>query len=165
MEMKVVAEYPPNFDLIKTVLLGAGPEHTYCYGDTIYAPDGHEVPPDVTFHEREHARQQAGEPQAWWMRYLSDPDFRLEQEEEAYGEQYIFALQAIENAAEKAPEGQSLAAGKNNLKAQALFTIAQAFSNGAYALMLSYSEAETRMRHYAKRHLSERREKMLSQQE
>lgn len=160
-EMKIVEDYPPNFELIQAALPDAGEEQTYCWGETIYAPDGHEVPPDIIFHESVHARQQGSDPGAWWMRYLSDSQFRLEQELDAYSQQYVFALRAIERAAEEAPAGHRLDAGKSNLQKRALFDIAQALSSHVYGGLVSYGEAEACLRRYARDHMSEWREEML----
>jgi hypothetical protein len=47
---------------------------------------------DLIAHELKHTRQQTN-PQEWWEKYLKDPVFRLEQEIDAYVEQYKHALE------------------------------------------------------------------------
>ena len=52
------------------------------YGDTAYCK--YPLSPDLIVHESVHVRQQGDEPDKWWKQYLYDPDFRREQETEAY---------------------------------------------------------------------------------
>lgn len=60
------------------------------YGDTVYSKNP--LTPDIEAHEECHLAQQeeigAGE---WWDRYLSDRDFRFEQELLAYRVQIAYA--------------------------------------------------------------------------
>ncbi len=65
----------------------------FAYGDTIYAKDL--MPADCMVHEEFHLSQQArlpGGAEEWWERYFTDESFRLEQEVEAYQEQYQYAV-------------------------------------------------------------------------
>ena len=66
------------------------PTAIYAYGDTIYNPSGENIPEDVIAHEEIHELQQGNDPADWWSKYLADPDFRLDQELEAYRHQYKF---------------------------------------------------------------------------
>ena len=43
-------------------------------------------------HEQTHTKQQGDDIDGWWDRYLSDFEFRLNQEVEAYHNQYMFLL-------------------------------------------------------------------------
>lgn len=55
----------------------------FTYGDTIHCK--YRVGKQKVSHERVHIKQQAKYGvEAWWARYLIDPDFRLSQEIEAY---------------------------------------------------------------------------------
>lgn len=66
----------------------------YTYGDTVYVKSG-KLRDDVEAHETVHVVQQTnyqGGAEAWWDRYMSDPDFCLDQELEAYRAQYKFVL-------------------------------------------------------------------------
>lgn len=58
----------------------------FTYGDTIYCK--HPLPADFVEHEMTHVRQQ-GEigVNQWWGKYLTEPEFRLSQEVEAYRNQ------------------------------------------------------------------------------
>ena len=88
--MKIVRGYPPNYDQIKKKF---NPKDgvVYTYGDTIYAPNTNEIPPDLMMHETTHSLQQKKtSPKEWWDNYLKDSKFRLSQELEAYRTQYKF---------------------------------------------------------------------------
>lgn len=88
--MKILNERPPVYDEICSVI-GTPPETAiYAYGDTIYNPSGATIPEDVIAHEEIHELQQGGDPVDWWKKYLADPEFRLDQELEAYRHQYKF---------------------------------------------------------------------------
>lgn len=135
MDIKIVNSYPPNFDLIKTMMPHANETHTYCYGDTIYVPDGHTVPPDIVFHESIHTKQQGKDPDAWWHRFVTDPDFRLEQEIQAYGEQYKWVREHVMGA---------------RFQKWVLENMAKALSGHAYGDLISYAKAESAIRNYRK---------------
>lgn len=149
--MKIVHAFPPNFALIKAALPNANEHVTYCYGDTIYRPDGQELPPDIEFHESIHSEQQGGEPDMWYAKYLTDPHFRLQQEIEAYGKQFAYAKQHIEMMADQAAgEGRRLLAGKNNLIRHALERMATALSGPEYGNLIEYAKAEATIRRYGR---------------
>ena len=153
--MREIVAYPPNYDVIKQ-LLAPTDDALYCYGDTIYNPTKRKILPDVMHHEAVHARQQGSNPDQWWYDYLTDKDFRLSQEIEAYGEQYLFAQKHIEaQAAEAAKEGKVLTVGRKKLLSWALESMAKALSGAAYGNLISYGEAESKIRNYAKHHDSE----------
>lgn len=61
----------------------------FTYGDTIHARCY--ISDDLYVHEETHSKQQEeiGK-DMWWRMYLSNPDFRLRQEAEAYRNQYRF---------------------------------------------------------------------------
>lgn len=133
--MKVVREYPPNIEDIKAHLEPG--EHTvFTYGDTLYAPHlgvDQEIPAHLFAHEEIHAEQQK-DPVAWWKQYVKDPQFRLEQELEAYGKQYQWA--------------------KTNLRSKYLkgflFSIASDLAGPMYGNILTYQQAEQKIRTYGK---------------
>lgn len=90
--MKIVYEYPPNYDVLKKVFnLGDHENVIFTYGDTLYVPQGEKTKLDKPLmkHEEKHSEQQLAIGASWWWdRFLSEPQFRLEQELEAYREQY-----------------------------------------------------------------------------
>lgn len=87
--MKIVKGFPPNYAEIKA-RFNPAPNTVFAYGETIYSPGRIDLPADLIVHERTHFDQQraAGGPEAWWRRYIDEPQFRLEQEIEAYRAQY-----------------------------------------------------------------------------
>lgn len=132
--MKIVNDYPPNYRAIVDAL-GEQPSAFFCYGDTIYNPSGREVPLDIEKHEEVHMKQQGDNPELWWFRYLSEPDFRFEQELEAYGTQYAIAKQAV---------------GGGKLLEWALDNMSEAFASESYGSLISFAEARSKIRNFAK---------------
>lgn len=91
--MQVSPTYPPNIDAILKVLpmVSKTPGVIFTYGDIVHNPSGSEVRDHLLHHESIHMGQQkAMGPEKWWELYLSDPDFRLMQELEAYRAEYKF---------------------------------------------------------------------------
>lgn len=90
--MKVVHEIPPFYEDV--LAAGLNPNLRYvmfAYGDVLYVPGGFQPLPEMMAHEMTHGRQQEayeGGKDAWWGRYLGDQYFRIEQEAEAYANQY-----------------------------------------------------------------------------
>lgn len=153
--MPIVHEFPPNFELIKGMLPLAGSDHTYCYAGKIYNPSGVELPIDREYHEFIHARQQSayGDVDLWWSKYLSDAQFRLDQEIEAYGEQYKLAKQSIQDEADRLAmlsTPKRIGGGVNAILQMAKESMARALSGPEYGSLISYSEAESAIRRYGK---------------
>lgn len=91
--MKVAKEFPPNYDRICEVIPAVKDIRgiVFTYGDTIYNPDDMPVEDHLDVHESVHQAQQAKMGiEEWWEEYLKNPQFRLEQELEAYRAQYQF---------------------------------------------------------------------------
>jgi hypothetical protein len=90
--VRVVRGYPPNIAEIRA-RLKPGPRTVFAYGDVVYSPSSWTLPPDLLAHEAVHSQQQrrAGGPEAWWRRYIDEPQFRLDQEVEAYRAQLAAA--------------------------------------------------------------------------
>lgn len=95
--MKISNEYPPNYKDIKKHLPSEEYEAVFCYGDTIYNPKNLDIPEDVIYHEFTHSIQQGKNPKAWWNKYLKDPEFRLNQEIQAFAAQYDFVRRNIKH--------------------------------------------------------------------
>jgi hypothetical protein len=90
-------ELPPNFKSIEKVF---GPHKggvVYTYGDTIYSPDAAQLSPDLVIHEMVHMSQQGKDPEGWWKKYLSEQDFRLAQETEAYQAQFKYLKSIVKH--------------------------------------------------------------------
>ena len=98
--MKIVHKYPPNIEDIKSVFpISRG--IIFTYGDTIYNPDNFIIPDDLITHEETHMKQQGKDPDRWWKRYFVDQKFRLEQELEAYRNQYRYAINNYDKRSRK----------------------------------------------------------------
>ncbi len=117
----------------------------YTYGSTIHNPFKAYVADHMVIHETVHMRQQAAMqeeyegnagPERWWRKYIDDPDFRLDQEAEAYGKQYWFYCQHQ---------------GDRNLQAKFLWEIANHLSGGTYKLDVDHSTAQALIRSEARK--------------
>jgi len=88
--MKIVNEYPPNYkDICKAFDIKDREGIIFTYGDTVYYPQGGELAQHLKVHEATHVQQQkAMGAKEWWDKYLVDPEFRLQQELQAYRAQY-----------------------------------------------------------------------------
>lgn len=134
--MTIIQGYPPNIEAI-SLMFPINENTVYAYGDAIYSPQGDKLRPDLIYHEHVHRTQQAlnGGPEIWWNQYLSDVEFRMWQEVEAYAEQWQFVRRHL-NA---------------RLGKQALEDFARQLSSPLYQLGLTYHEAETLIRKYRTR--------------
>lgn len=133
--MKISKEYPPNYALI-IEKLGNVDGSLFCYGDTIYNPFERDVTEDLVQHEAIHSRQQGDAPDVWYYQYLSDPQFRLQQEIEAYGTQYAFAKRYIKG-------GKFLEWALDNM--------ARALSGPMYGNLVTHNQAVCSIKLYAKK--------------
>lgn len=134
--MKTSKELPPNwYDIQKVLKIDPfAPENPiFCYGDTVYNVKG-ELRPDLDVHEYTHSQQQGDNPEIWWFKYLNDVKFRVEQEIEAYGNQYVFISRAL--------KGKWLKYGLNDM--------AKNLSSDLYGSIISHNEAVSKIRNYAK---------------
>lgn len=132
--MQVRNEYPPNYEQIR-LKFKAFPNTVYCFGETIYNPDGIEVPEDIIYHEWVHSEQQKvfGTPELWWAKYIVDAEFRTEQEVEAYAKQFQWIRKHT----------------NSNIAKLALEEMSVNLSSPMYKTGLTYQQAFTRIRKYA----------------
>lgn len=88
--MKSIKSFPPNIAAIAAVFPAAmNVGVLFAWGDSIFNPSGIEIPPELMAHEKIHGdRQLAMGVEAWWDRYLKDPDFRYEEELVAHRAEY-----------------------------------------------------------------------------
>lgn len=94
MKIKVSNNYPPNIEAIRQTFGAAAIRQAiFTYGTTVYIPTRVPMAAHLVAHEETHVLQQGNDPAAWWDRYLVDPEFRLQQELEAYRNQYEFIVQ------------------------------------------------------------------------
>lgn len=122
--MKVINQPPPNYEEIKKHFPNSDFNRgvLFTYGDTCYCK---EITPDLYVHEQVHTEQQTN-PEEWWARYYIDPQFRLEQELEAYRAQWKYLDHAFKDRNKK-----------NDLVRQ----IAQQLSGPLYNNIIDFDEA------------------------
>lgn len=132
-KLKISKDRPPNYYQIISAL-GEDKDAVFCYGDTIYNPNGRDITPDVEVHELVHSKQQGDNPESWYNFYINDPKFRLKQEVEAYGTQYLFIKKYV--------KGKLLSFMKDKL--------AMALSSETYGNLVTYREAEKLIRTFKK---------------
>ncbi len=137
--MKFTTERPPIYDEANKLfgLEEHGYKAVFTYGDTCYNPSGCEIDSFLIRHEETHMEQQDanGDVAAmWWKRYIQDPEFRVDQEAEAYGAQYKLYTQQER---------------RRDMRAQYLWGLAKMLSGPMYGKAISHSEAMKAIRMYA----------------
>lgn len=96
--MQIKNERPPIYEALYRAGLRPDLENTvFTYGDTIYNPSAREIPNHLIEHEKTHILQQGDDPDGWWNRYIQDPYFRIDQEVEAYANQYKFICHKVKD--------------------------------------------------------------------
>jgi len=134
--MNIIKEYPPNYAILKKKFsLKENDVIVFTYGSTIYNPSGRELDDHIIIHEQVHERQQTEIGiEEWWDKFVKDPQFRLDQELEAYAVQYAYAKPLL------------------NSKGKKIFlnSIASFLSGSMYGNILTHQEAESKIRHKAK---------------
>lgn len=86
MNVEIVHDYPPNYEKIEKRFLLSGSE-IFAYDGVIYHPGHTILSPPLVAHEQVHFLQQSEYPggvEAWWDRFLEDPEFLYEQELRAH---------------------------------------------------------------------------------
>lgn len=133
--MKIVTGYPENYEEIKAAFPAIENMATvFAYGDTLYNPTGAKIPDHLLVHEQTHTKQQAMSPDLWWRQYIADAQFRLQQEVEAYGNQYAYISEIA----------------SNRVRREFLHTFSKTLSSEMYGSIVSYAEADRLIRTYAK---------------
>jgi len=134
--MKIILKTPPNYDEITKVFDLSKSQPLFAYGEDIYNPHNSPISPDLLAHEQVHIIQMLkyGDTKKWWDKYLKDKKFRLEQEIEAYGIQYL-SFKGVVN---------------EKMASVFLTRFAAILSGDMYGKMLSLQEAESKIRNYAK---------------
>ncbi len=124
--MEIVKDYPPNIhEIAKKFKLHKGVVFTY--GNKLYNPDDGPIDTALLIHEQTHTEQQGDDPESWWKRYISDPKFRINQEVEAYQNQYQRMKRNIKNLVKLE---------------QRLNMIAQDLSGEMYGSVMSFENAK-----------------------
>lgn len=136
--MQVILDKPPIYSKAKELFnLNEDDVIFFTYGNKCYSPSG-KMPPDyLIVHESKHMEQQnydSVSAKIWWELYFADANFRMEQEIEAYGEQYKFICQGVKD---------------RNKQHKYLWGIAEQLSGTMYGNCISHSQAMKRIKEYA----------------
>lgn len=91
--MKIFNTYPPNYKRICEVFNIKGSRSiVFTYDGVLYNPGAGKISQDLMVHEETHVRQQKEiGVDVWWDKYLTDAEFRTQQELEAYRVQWRYA--------------------------------------------------------------------------
>lgn len=125
--MQIKTEKPPIYDQILASECDFNPNLTiFTYGDAIYNPAGVDIPDHLIVHEETHSKQQGDAPDAWWERYLRDQYFRVQQETEAYANQYRYICSYMRD---------------RNRRARILWDLGGFLSSPMYGSVIGHQEA------------------------
>jgi len=124
--LEIIERFPAVEQMVDRVV--------FTYFPHIYVPSGAKLPSDLQVHEGIHLKQQEEMGvEAWWASYLSDNDFRLEQELQAYAAQLHVWRPAGNSQFQKAKD-----------------RFLMDLTSPMYDLGITYSEAEGKLRRYEK---------------
>ncbi len=126
-------EYPPNIEEIAAVFPTArGYGVLFTYGGTLFNPSRVLISSPLMAHEEVHQYQQEnGTIKGWWDRYLTDSEFRFEQELAAHRAEYKHYCDGFTD---------------RNARSAMLSRIARRLAGPLYGGMISISEAKGRIR-------------------
>lgn len=134
VSMKISKQQPPNYEKILSFFDVGDKNVVFAYGDTIYSPNGGDIAEHLIVHESVHSKQQGTDPVGWWDRYLIDPEFRIEQEVQAYASQYVYVKRLY----------------KTSVSDIFLDDIARDLSSEIYGNIIDFDKARSRIKHFAK---------------
>lgn len=135
--MKILKAFPPNYAALAEHFPIKGRQGIlYAWGDRLYNPSGIKLLPWLMAHEQTHMDRQLGHylchiagytpVENWWIRYVQNPKFRLNEEILAHRAEWQSFLQHTENKAQQQ---------------QYLNQIAARLSSPLYGSLLTLSEA------------------------
>lgn len=135
--MKLVKGKPPIYDSLVRAGLEPTEKTVFTYGDSLYIQDidEKEITPLLIAHEEVHTKQQGHDIDFWWDKYVSNPQFRYEQELEAYATQYKKIIEI---------------GVKDNIKKWFLNIFARDLASPVYGSLISVLDAESKIRNKAK---------------
>ena len=123
--MKISHEKPPNWDVLVARFGATWGKTVVTYGDTCHC--ARPLSNDLAVHEAVHVGQQLSYGvEAWWQRYMVDPDFRVHQETEAYRAQFLYINRTIKD---------------RNLRFKERDRLARDLSSNLYGKSIGYLEA------------------------
>ena len=133
-EIKIITDYPPNIQEIRATF-PITENQVFAYHPNIYNPSGKEIEKHLKLHEEVHLKSQEKiGVQNWWFQYLTNPQFRLEEELIAYATQYAFGKKVYGDKIGKIM----------------LHDFAVSLSSPLYGGIIETSKAETKIRIKAK---------------
>ncbi len=129
--MEILIEQPPILD--KILKAGMKPQKTtiFAYKGKIYNPSGVDIPADILVHEEVHLKRQEGAEDDWYDKYLTDKEFRLNEEILAFREQYKFYCEMVRD---------------RNLRARYLHSLAKNLSSEVYGGIIKLDEAINKLK-------------------
>jgi hypothetical protein len=139
--MKIVVAWPPNIKQIEQVFGKLSDNTVFTYGDTIYNPGDGVISEPLRIHELTHVAQQGPDPKGWWAKYLNSPKFRLDEEVEAYSNEFNCYRTFMKD---------------RNKQAVFLHGIAKKLSSPLYGSLVTHSEALNLIKDHADRGYSKR---------
>lgn len=74
----------------------------FAFGDTIYNPSGINIPPALLAHEEVHGKRQKATVEQWWESYLTDPEFRYNEELHAHAAEFKVQLRSTPDRNDRA---------------------------------------------------------------
>lgn len=134
--MKVSNQKPPIWaeanELFKLDELKLGT--IFAFGDILYNPFNVILTQDLIIHESRHMDQHRHDENVanlWWKRYLAEPEFRISQEVEAYGDQYAYLCKTTKD---------------RNVKARYLYKFGDMLAGPMYGSIITPAEAREKIR-------------------
>jgi hypothetical protein len=134
--MRIVNQPPPIFDEIVAAFPHAAlPGVMFCWREIIYIPQQTgPIPAQLIAHEQAHCDRQAGfHITDWWRRYISDQQFRLDEEMPAH------VVELREWIKIETPKW----VGKRALKRHLTGRVARRLADKLYGPMITYENART----------------------
>jgi len=96
--VKIKIKKPPIYKAVCRAFGLYKPSACFTYGDTIYNPEGFNIPEEMIEHEKVHMEQQKViKPALWWGKFLREPEFRLDQESKGYARQYDVVCERVKD--------------------------------------------------------------------
>lgn len=141
-------EYPPNWEQINKIFPKAKEQQTiFCYGETLHNPFKAEITRDLEIHEAVHSKQQGKDPQKWWNKYCEDPEFRIEQEIQAYGTQ-LYYLKTTKVKKQDDNGKDVMVYLPSRVVEWYIEQVAKTLSGPLYGECIDFNKVKTRLRHF-----------------
>lgn len=87
---------PPNFERIRAAFPNAVRRGVlFAYGEDIYNPSSVPVSRALLAHEYRHCARQFQRVDAWWDKYIEDPEFRYNEELIAHADEFIDLMKGV----------------------------------------------------------------------